>query len=78
MDPLHLAAQNNPENVAWLLVSHQADPNLREAEGKTPLHVATYFGHISLVKLPTAQGAELDAQQRNLRGHCTSQWREAK
>ncbi|XP_010828939.1 PREDICTED: ankyrin repeat and protein kinase domain-containing protein 1 [Bison bison bison] len=65
--PLHLAAQINPENVARLLVSHQADPNLREAEGKTLLHVATYFGHVSLVKLPTAQGAELDARQRNLR-----------
>ena len=65
--PLHLAAQINPENVARLLVSHQADPNLREAEGKTPLHVAAYFGHVSLVKLPTAQGAELDARQRNLR-----------
>ncbi|MXQ90266.1 hypothetical protein E5288_WYG001989 [Bos mutus] len=61
------AFQINPENVARLLVSHQADPNLREAEGKTPLHVATYFGHVSLVKLPTAQGAELDARQRNLR-----------
>lgn len=46
--------------MARLLASHQADPNLREAEGRTPLHVAAYFGHASLVKLPTGQGAELE------------------
>uniref|UniRef100_M3XXM1 Ankyrin repeat and kinase domain containing 1 n=1 Tax=Mustela putorius furo TaxID=9669 RepID=M3XXM1_MUSPF len=62
----HLATQNTSENVARLLASRQADPNLREAEGRTPLHVAAYFGHASLVKLPRGQGAEL-AQQRNLR-----------
>uniref|UniRef100_G3U9U1 Ankyrin repeat and kinase domain containing 1 n=1 Tax=Loxodonta africana TaxID=9785 RepID=G3U9U1_LOXAF len=65
--PLHLAAQNNFENVAQLLVSRQADPNVHKAEGKTPLHVAAYFGHVSLVKLLTGQKAQLDAQQRNLR-----------
>lgn len=60
-------SQNNFENVAQLLVSRQADLNLREAQGKTPLHVAAYFGHVTLVKLLTGQGAEVDAQQRNLR-----------
>lgn len=61
--PPHLATQNTSENVAQLLAPRRADPNLREAEGRTPLHVATYFGHTSLVKLPTGQGAELEASR---------------
>lgn len=52
---------------AQLLVSRQADLSPCEAEGKTPLHVAAYFGHIGLAKLLTGQGAELGARQSNLR-----------
>lgn len=64
---LYLATQDNFENMAWLLVSCQADPDLCEVEGKTPLNVAAYFGHVDLVELLTGQGTDLDAQQRNLR-----------
>uniref|UniRef100_A0A2R8ZUZ0 Ankyrin repeat and kinase domain containing 1 n=1 Tax=Pan paniscus TaxID=9597 RepID=A0A2R8ZUZ0_PANPA len=55
--PLLIAAQDQQPDLCALLLAH----------GQDPLHVAAYFGHVSLVKLLTSQGAELDAQQRNLR-----------
>uniref|UniRef100_A0A8C5TG94 Ankyrin repeat and kinase domain containing 1 n=1 Tax=Malurus cyaneus samueli TaxID=2593467 RepID=A0A8C5TG94_9PASS len=65
--PLHLAAQNDFENVARVLLSRQADPNAQEADGKTALHVAACFGHVGLVKLLASQGADLERKQKNLR-----------
>ncbi|NWH95503.1 ANKK1 protein, partial [Aegithalos caudatus] len=65
--PLHLAAQNNFENVARVLLSRQADPNAQEVDGKTALHVAACFGHVGLVKLLASPGAELERKQKNLR-----------
>ncbi|NXE70166.1 ANKK1 protein, partial [Calcarius ornatus] len=65
--PLHLAAQNNFENVARVLLSRQADPNAQEVDGKTALHVAAGFGHVGLVKLLASQGADLERKQKNLR-----------
>ncbi|XP_030918247.1 ankyrin repeat and protein kinase domain-containing protein 1 [Geospiza fortis] len=64
---LHLAAQNNFENVARVLLSRQADPNAQEVDGKTALHVAAGFGHVGLVKLLASQGADLERKQKNLR-----------
>ncbi|NXY03849.1 ANKK1 protein, partial [Pteruthius melanotis] len=65
--PLHLAAQNDFENVARVLLSRQADPNTQEVDGKTALHVAACFGHVGLVKLLASQGADLERKQKNLR-----------
>ena len=46
---LHLASSNgHPDTVACLL--EHGDPNARDDEGKTPMHVAAFKGHAGIIK----------------------------
>lgn len=39
--PLHCAAQGQQSKAAYLLLAHNVDPNVKDADGWTPLHYAT-------------------------------------
>ncbi|XP_046387052.1 rabankyrin-5 isoform X1 [Ischnura elegans] len=49
--PLHLCCQWGLEDVVRTLVEHGAAINAKDAEGKTPLHVAIENGHHSITSL---------------------------
>ncbi|KAL2152845.1 hypothetical protein VTH82DRAFT_4000 [Thermothelomyces myriococcoides] len=57
---LHLAAHANPE-CARLLLEHGARVDIRDGQGRTPLHWAAEAGHEAVVRLLVAAGADLDA-----------------
>ncbi|XP_054279848.1 rabankyrin-5-like [Macrosteles quadrilineatus] len=49
--PLHLCCQWGLESVVQTLVEHGADINVKDAEGKTPLHAAIQNQHPSIISL---------------------------
>jgi len=51
--------------VAWLLLGHGADAQARDVKGGTPLHDATWGGHLQVMELLVEHGADLDAQGNN-------------
>jgi hypothetical protein len=42
--------------VAQLLLDHGADVNTRRKDHQTPLHVASYFGNVEIVRLELLEG----------------------
>lgn len=68
---LHVAAARGAEKAAKALTLAGADPNLRDEEGCSPLHVAAEAGHDGVVGLLLLKGARttvetLDHQQTPL------------
>src|SRR5579862_3726327 len=58
---LHWAAENGWYSVAEKLLAME-DPNSKDEEGKTPLHLAAKKGSESLVKLLLARGGDQTAE----------------
>jgi len=56
---LHQAVSETEKDIVALLISHGADVNAKDNEGKTPLHLVE---NKYLAQLLIAQGAELNAQ----------------
>ena len=64
-ESLHMAAQSaDVQRVAHLL-AQGADPNGRSPEGTTPLMVAAYFGHESVITALINAGADVNAQDES-------------
>ena len=53
------------EVVLALLNKCKCDPNTKDIEGKTPLHIASQNGNISIVKALLNNGAELDVKSKD-------------
>jgi ankyrin repeat protein len=67
---LHMAAKNNSVRFADVLLQFNADPNLKDANGRTARQVAVEFGHDAIVKAldAKAQGVAATPQQPATRG----------
>jgi len=59
--PLHLAARNNYQEIARLLINQGANVDIRDLEELTPLHNAAWNGYLDMVKLLLAAGADINA-----------------
>lgn len=51
-----LALENNVGVAKFLLEHSNINVNLADNEGRTPLHVASWQGHLEMVELLVAQG----------------------
>ena len=58
--PLIIAALNDRQDIAALLLAHGADIRARNAGGFTPLHAAAYSGSASVASLLLAKGAAIE------------------
>jgi len=63
--PIQSAAAGGHAKIVALLLSHGADPNLREEEGNTPLHAAAQNGDSEMVRSLLFNGADLTISNKN-------------
>jgi cytohesin len=56
------AAEQGRADLASLLLENRANPNQREKHGKTALHIAAQNGHLDVVAVLVAGGADIDAR----------------
>lgn len=60
LSPLHLAAWLNQPNVCQFLISHKISPSVKESfSGKSPLHIASYFGYLEVADILLGLGAKV-------------------
>jgi ankyrin repeat protein len=70
--PLHQVSygkyrsQEDGVRVAQLLFDRGADVNTRRKDDRTPLHLASYYGNVEIVRLLLDNGADLDAATGNM------------
>jgi len=61
---LHIAAQGNNKPLAEFLIAAGAIVNGRDNAGYTPLHYASVYGHIDMVEMLIAKGADVNPGKR--------------
>ncbi|CAL1296328.1 unnamed protein product [Larinioides sclopetarius] len=57
LTPLHCVAENGNEEIADILLTKKANPNVLDADGLTPLHYSCDSSHIQIVKKLLSHGA---------------------
>ena len=57
---LHIAIENNYEDIVKFLIQNKADVNIKDNDGNTPLHLAVKNGNDFIVKLLLKAGAKKD------------------
>jgi len=61
---MHLCAQEDHVHVAEILCKYGARIDPTTKAGYTPLHTASHFGQINMVRFLLELGAEVDAKTR--------------
>ena len=64
--PLCEAVAKNDVQLVRSLLRHGLDPNERDEDGKSPLHIAAELGHSLLVNLLALSGADTEARAGDL------------
>lgn len=64
LTPLHVSALFSQKEATELLLSEGADVSLTDDEGNTALHMASFLGHTSVVKVLLAAGAKPTARNK--------------
>ena len=62
---LNIAASENFQSIAWLLLDWGANINAKNWEGQTALHRAAWKGHEAIVLLLLERGADINANDVN-------------
>lgn len=62
-------AAGEVERVERLLASNPSEVNAFSADGWTPLHLASFFGHTRIAEMLLGQGADVAARSRNSNGN---------
>ncbi len=62
--PTHGAAAVGNQELLRIFLLTGADPNVRNATGETPLHLAARHGHLAVVRELIGRGARVNAQTR--------------
>ncbi len=62
--PLHRAVLGNRRKVTEVLAEVSGQLEIRNSEGKTALHIATYKGFTDIVKILIRKGANIDAVRK--------------
>lgn len=60
--PLHLAARENADDAARVLLQAGADPNVRDKDGSTPLHLAAMTDSAAAALVLLDNGADANAR----------------
>lgn len=63
--PLQSATAAGHANIVELLLSHRADPNVREQGGYTPLHAAAQNGNVEIIRSLLFSGGDLSIRSKN-------------
>ena len=62
--PIHAAMQAGHEEIVKILLTHKADPNKADSDGRTVLNIAVGKGSPKMVKLLLEHGAEVDTANK--------------
>lgn len=58
--PLHCAVEARDIEIVRLLLTHNADPNVRKSGGYTPTHIAAQYGDVDILRLLIFYGADTE------------------
>ena len=64
--PLHIAAGNNQNEIAKLLIKEGANVNIKDEDAYTPIHYASVNGHVDIVDLLLANNANINIHPENV------------
>ena len=62
---MHLCARKGNENICRLLLEHNADVNIQDADGYTPLHLCARKGNENLCRLLLEHNADVNIQGKD-------------
>ena len=63
--PLHWAVRQGHFQMVLLLMQHGSDPNIKDGEGSSGLHLAAQFGHTSIVAYFVAKKCHINDTDSN-------------
>ena len=63
--PLHIACENDNEDIIKLLISKGVDVNAVDKDINTPLHIACTNNNFDIIKLLIDNGAKVKCQNKN-------------